>query len=461
MDKMDKMEKTEKMNENYTGKGSDLFSMEEVCAWTIVIFIFVWISVICEVLHKLKTEVMKYIAEVRNIFEKDEDDVSVIDISDMKMDKTETKMIWIGNTFNHLLNLKVVESTGYGIVDVNDEVKIDFNILLKRGRKQLLLQEKKIEDRMDVMMMGTRRSTEVKDLMIENFFHHGVQELDMNEDWERSSRQNDECQAKKMICVPQWRPVRSMGFTGNGRTSLLSRSTLNKDFTKEVKTMGYAPRKASSSCQNSNANHVRSLQVSNDVHADDEKSQAPRKGSGLRSRSRFERSSSTKRDGNSATRAYREKRTQLNKHKQGDKRENVHGSNQDVKYGCDTWFYNKRIERRMKRERRENREKRNENVRNGNEHEAARQVSRRHPDRGQPSSSQESFPRRRRWGVTNDTVKTREIEEDWKAGSNIELDVDEILWGMIESNVSWVIPYPAQECSSRRGVQRNVRKTAR
>ena len=429
MDKMDKTDKRDKMNENSAGNGSDFFSIKEICTWTIAVLVLVLMSVIYDVLHKLKTEVMRCIAKGQSILKNDEDDVSVVDISGMKMDKTGTKMISIGETFNHLLNwemetdatvyfhdevwssnqkigvgnsMRIGKSTGYGIVDVDCEIKIDFIGWMNEGRKEILCEEKMIEDRMDAMMMRTRKSMEIRDLMIENLFHHGIQERDMSEDWEVSSPSH-----------------------------------------------------------NLTPNRARSLQVSSEVHADDGKSQTTRKGSGSRSKSRFESSSSKRRDGNSATKAHNGKQTRPNKNKQEDKREKVHGSNQDVKYGCDTWFYNKRIERRMKRERKEKREKKNENVGNINEDEGVKQVNGRHADRGQPSSSQQSLQRRQRCVVTNDISKTKEIEEDWKSGSNIELGIDEILRDMVKANVSWLRTHPEQDCSSRRGVRRNVRKSAK
>ena len=90
---------------------------------------------------------------------------------------------------------------------------------------------------------------------------------------------------------------------------------------------------------------------------------------------------------------------------------NRHGTVRNIKYGDNTWFYNRRIERRIKGERK----KRNEQ-------------------------------------------RLNEMVERWKNGSNIELDVEKILVDMMEVNYSWVaIHCTPMYCSPRR-VEKKVRK---
>lgn len=92
----------------------------------------------------------------------------------------------------------------------------------------------------------------------------------------------------------------------------------------------------------------------------------------------------------------------------GDRKNSMHGPNKNVKHWGASWFYNKRMERKIKQERRERREK-----------------------------------------------KHIEIVEDWRASSNVELGTDEIIRGMMEANTSWVAinrctNYPPQEKVGRR-----------
>ena len=101
-----------------------------------------------------------------------------------------------------------------------------------------------------------------------------------------------------------------------------------------------------------------------------------------------------------------------NDHKEGRMSSTVYGWNRGIKYGTSTWYYSRKIERKEKRQR----------VRNGG------------------------------------LQKRREIEEGWEVGSNIEVDGDMILAGMLGASVSWVETRWGLHHSSRRPVGKNTRK---
>ena len=250
------------------------------------------------------------------------------------------------------------------------------------------------------------------DLIGENVCDQNLQEQ-ISEDSKKSSGENGRDDNTKMvICVPDWRPTKIWGLLSTNKASLLVRRSLKNHPVTRSSTQETASENSSPLIGTLKMMRKRSPQSTNGLKANGERHKMS-KANGSGAGSRVESSLLTKEDMDMTPRRHNGRQSKPNLVEHGDRKINMHGPNMNVRHGEASWFYNKRIERKIKQERREKREK-----------------------------------------------KHKEIVEDWISGSNVELGADEIIKGMMEANTSWVVINHCTNYLSPRRVRRrpeNVR----
>ena len=359
---------------------SPMFStIEEVCSWMIIIIVIIWMVFYYGTFQMGNLEMVRYSPKHGTSLEgcNSNEDISVIDISGVYSGNDVKRAIWY------------------------------------QGSRGILWEENESKNRTDVVGMRTTKQIQGKGLNEEECLEEGVQELSIVESSEKMSR---ECEGnvriKKMEDICQWKPIWGAGLIANGNTSEpISRNISNEEVTdfKKISTISGISPNVSSRVEDHDTKGTDKLQASSSVKADGKGKQIVRKKSVSGMRNTDVRPRNTKRDGtgNGSSKRMNNRKIEENKEEERSRTLNRHGS-KDVKYGANTWFYNKRIERRIRQERLRKRE---------------------------------------------------EMIEDWIHNSNVELNVDDILVSMINENTSWSLKNDRPRPCSQRGTGRETNRT--
>ena len=305
--------------------------------------------------------------------EEDEDDVPMIDISGTTRRESVTKIVLIGARYKHLLKceeptdvmvnfsiyawgsmhnitdwIEMSEGTeGCNILNVDNQVGINFKLLMQPEKKGVLSNEKEDEKK---MTNTTRKYSDEEKLTAKVEQYCADNSVTRNGEREKQKMKSTSISQRNLASVT--------GFRENKKRSVLSRQSVKNHEVKKAEMFDCGSESAMS-----------------DV---------------------------------------REGCNQLSvNHKEGGGSSTVYESNREIKYGTSTWYYNRRIAQKEKRQQ-----------------------------------------------VRNEALqKRKEIEEGWEVGPDIELDGDTILAGMIAANVSWVETRWGLNASSRMRLGKNARKT--